>query len=195
MQSTSQAACVVGFDLDGVIIDHTQNKIRFAARYGIALTPEQTHAEVMGTHFPPELYREIKGQLYESSPEALEAPLMEGAFNTLAAVREAGIPYFLVSLQKNPMHATHLIEERGLWGTCFTPENTFFASNAAEKNAYAQALGVTHFFDDEPNILEIMESVPNRVLYDPRDLFPEPKPYVRVSRWDEIADILGVVLR
>ena len=195
MDATSHAPRIVGFDLDGVIIDHTQNKIRFAARYGVALTPEQTHSEVMGTHFPPELYREIKGQLYESSPEALEAPLMEGAYNTLAAVREAGIPYYLVSLQKNPMHATHLIEERGLWGPYFTPENTFFAPNAEGKNAYAKALGVTHFFDDEPNILEIMGSVPHRVLYDPRNLFPEPKAYARVSRWDEIADILGVALR
>ncbi len=195
MQASDELGCVVGFDLDGVIIDHTQNKIRFAARYGVVLTSEQTHSEVMGSYFPPELYREIKGQLYESSPEALEAPLMEGAFNTLAAVREAGIPYFLVSLQKNPMHATHLLEERGLWGTCFTPENTFFAGNAEGKHHHAKALGVTHFFDDEPNILQIMESVPHRVLYDPRGLFLEPKPYVRVSRWDEIADILGVALR
>ncbi len=30
---------IVGFDLDGVIIDHTQNKMRIAARYGIMLTP------------------------------------------------------------------------------------------------------------------------------------------------------------
>lgn len=30
---------IVGFDLDGVIIDHTQNKMRIVARFGIMLTP------------------------------------------------------------------------------------------------------------------------------------------------------------
>lgn len=183
---------IIGFDLDGVIIDHTGNKIMIASRYGITLTPGETHAEHMSTHFSPEVYKEIKAQLYNSTPEAIAAPLMEGAFATLAKLREEGIPYFLISLQKNPMHALHLIEERGLWGTCFTPENTFFANNREEKYAIAESLGVTHFIDDEPNVLQIMTRIPHRMLFDMRELFPEESGYCHVHNWTEVAEYLGI---
>ena len=183
---------VVGFDLDGVIIDHTQNKIMIASRYGIMLTPGETHAEHMGERFSPEMYREIKSQLYNSNHEALSAPLMEGAFSTLATLREHGIQYFLVSLQKDPMHALHLIEERGLWGTYFTTENTFFAHDKEEKHAIAVSIGVSHFIDDEPNILEVMTTIDNRVLFDTRDLFSEKTQYQRVKDWSELGRVLGI---
>lgn len=183
---------VVGFDLDGVIIDHTQNKIMIASRYGIALTPGETHAEHMSEHFTPEMYRDIKSQLYNSTPEALEAPLMEGAFSTLAKLREQGIQYFLVSLQKDPMHALHLMEERGLWGTYFTPENTFFAHDKEEKHAIATTIGVSHFVDDEPNVLDIMTLIPNRILFDARKLFPDKAEYPHVQSWEELRKILGI---
>src|SRR4051812_20850178 len=111
---------VIGFDLDGVIFDHTQNKMRIAARYGYRLIPEETHAEIMGSLFSPDIYREIKAQLYDDVDDSHASPLMEGAFSALAMLREQGIPYFLVSLQKNPMHALHLLELHGLWGEYFT---------------------------------------------------------------------------
>jgi phosphoglycolate phosphatase-like HAD superfamily hydrolase len=193
---TTTPNIVVGFDLDGVIIDHTQNKMQIALRYGIQLTPAATHAEHMGAHFTPEMYREIKTQLYDShdsTDEALAAPLMQGAFDALATLKERGIPYFLVSLQKNPMHAAHLLEQRGLWGTYFTPENTFFAKNAEEKYAIAMRLGVTHFVDDEPNVLDIMHAIPERILFDARSLFPEKTAYLHVQNWGEAIAALGVL--
>lgn len=195
MTISHEEGIILGFDLDGVIIDHTQNKMLIASRYGIELSPKDTHAEHMGTHFTPELYRVIKSQLYDSTALALEAPLMAGAFATLAKLREQGIPYFLVSLQKNPMHAAHLLEERGLWGTYFTPENTLFARNADEKHALAAQIGVTHFIDDEPNILDVMISIPNRILFDARGLFPEKTDYCHVESWSELAETLGMANR
>lgn len=183
---------VVGCDLDGVIIDHTQNKIRFAGRHGITLTPAQTHAEMMSWYVAPQTYKDIKGQIYEHSPEALEAPLMEGAFDALAHLKEREVKFYLISLQKKPMHALHLIEERGLWGTYFTPENTFFASDKKEKHAIAKQLGVTHFIDDEPNVLDIMEDIPTRVLFDTRSLFPREKDFLHAKNWQEVIEHLGV---
>ncbi len=190
---TPNSNIVVGFDLDGVIIDHTQNKIQIALRYGIHLTPAATHAEHMGEHFTPEMYREIKSQLYDSTDEALAAPLMQGAFDALATLKERGIPYFLVSLQKNPMHASHLLEKRGLWGTYFTPENTFFAANKEEKYAIATRLSVTHFIDDEPNVLDIMLKIPHRILFDTRSLFPEKHDYAHAKSWGDVLSALDVL--
>ena len=183
---------VVGVDLDGVIIDHTQNKIRFAKRYGIDLTPERTHAEFMEWYVDPERYKEIKGQIYEHSPEALEAPLMEGAFDALARMKERGVTVYLISLQKNPMHALHLIEERGLWGKYFTPENTYFAGDKEEKHHIALSLGVTHFVDDEPNVLDIMEHIPKRILFDNRSLFGRETDFLRARNWNDVLELLEI---
>jgi phosphoglycolate phosphatase-like HAD superfamily hydrolase len=191
MHTSTDNFCI-GFDLDGVIVDHTQNKMLIASRYGITLSPEETHAERMSAHFTPEMYREIKMQLYDSTDEALDAPLMHGAYGAIAKLHEHHVPYFLVSLQKNPMHAAHLLERRGLWGKYFTPENTFFAKNPEEKYALASRLGVTHFIDDEPSILDIMHDIPHRILFDARELFPEKHAYQHAQSWSDLAQILGV---
>ncbi len=192
MEHSQKDNLVIGFDLDGVIFDHTQNKIRIASQYGYKLTPEDTHAELMGGLFPPEIYHEIKSALYDEADGNNAAPLMSGAFAGLATLKEKGIPYFLVSLQKNPMHAMHLIELHGLWGEYFTPENTYFVRNGDEKHQIARGLNVTHFIDDEPNILEVMTTIKNRVLFDTRDLFSEKTEYKRVKSWSELGQVLGI---
>lgn len=190
---TSQADnFIVGFDLDGVIIDHTQNKMRIAARYGIALSPFDTHSERMAGLFPPEIYREIQEQMYDDTDEALSAPLMEGAFAALASLREHEIPYFLISRRKKPIHALHLLERRGLWGEYFTPENTFFVEQMGDKDVVARKLGVTHFIDDESRVLRLMPSVSHRVLFDVRDLFSDTAEFARVKNWSELSYVLGI---
>ena len=180
---------VVGFDLDGVIIDHTQNKMRIAARYGTTLRPEDTHSECMAALFSPEIYREIQKQMYDDTDEALSAPLMEGAFGALASLREHEIPYYLISRRKTPINALNLIERRGLWGEYFTPENTFFVENMEDKDPVAKKLGVTHFIDDERRVLRLMPSVPHRILFDVRNFFPDNDEFVRVKNWSELSYI------
>lgn len=183
---------VVGFDLDGVVVDHTQNKMRIAARYGITLAPEDTHSERMGELVPPEIYREIQKQMYDDTDEALSAPLMEGAFSALASLREHEIPYYLISRRKLPISALHLIERRGLWGEYFTAENTFFVEHMEDKNPVAEKLGVTHFIDDERRVLRLMPSVPHRILFDVRDFFANETEFVRVKNWNELSEVLGI---
>lgn len=183
---------VVGFDLDGVIIDHTQNKIIIAARYGVLLSPEETHSERMVELFPRSVYREIQEQMYDDTDEALSAPLMEGAYSGLAKLREQHIPYFLISRRKKPIHAIHLLERRELWGEYFTPENTFFVEKPEEKDVVARKLGVTHFIDDESRVLQVMPSVSTRILFDARSLFHETDQYTHIKSWSDLATLLGV---
>jgi phosphoglycolate phosphatase-like HAD superfamily hydrolase len=183
---------IVGFDLDGVIIDHTQNKLTFAHRVGVDLQPSQTHAEVMGQYMTPDQYSELKWQIYDHSPEALEAPLMEGAYYALKRLKEADVPIVLVSLQKNPMHAVDLLDRHGLWGSIFTADNTFFAKDKEEKHRIARALLVTHFVDDEPGVLDSMVSIPERILFDTRALFPHHPGVTVVSGWDSLLRALSV---
>jgi len=190
--TSQEETIVVGFDLDGVIIDHTQNKMRIAARYGVLLTPEETHSERMRTLFEHGVYREIQEQMYDDTDEALSAPLMEGAFGGLASLREHGVPYFLISRRKKPIHALHLLERRGLWGEYFTPENTFFVENMEDKDPVAAQLGVTHFIDDETRVLRLMPSVQNRVLFDTRNLFEATTDFTPVKNWSDLGYLLGI---
>jgi len=183
---------IIGFDLDGVVIDHTQNKITIAARYGFTLRPEETSTEVLEKIIPPEIHQEIREQIYDDTDEALSAPLMEGAFNGLAFLRERQIPYFLISRRKKPIHALHLIERRGLWGEYFTPENTFFVDAMKDKDAVAKRLGITHYIDDETRVLELMPSVPHRFVFDSRSLSTEKGGYPCVHNWSEVANVLGI---
>lgn len=181
----------IGFDLDGVIIDHTANKLYLAERYGVHLSPEETHAEHMGKRFPPDVFAEIRNALYNETPEALAAPLVEGAFHGLSRLRNAGIPFALISLRQNPLAAEHLLERRGLWGNLFVPENVYFVRGAREKYEVAASLGLTHFVDDEPNILEIMPTIPHRVLFDLHDQFSDRNEFLRARHWEELVNILA----
>lgn len=90
------------------------------------------------------------------------------------------------------MHAMHLIELHGLWGEYFTPENTYFVKNADEKHQAANALHVTNFIDDEPNILEVMTTIDDGVLFDTRDLFSEKTEYQMDKDWSELGNVLGI---
>lgn len=183
---------IVGFDLDGVIIDHTQNKIKIAARYGITLLLEDTSPARMWKIIPPELNQEMRNQMYDDTDEALSAPLMEGAYSGLAKLREEGVPYFLVSRRKKPLHAIHLLERRELWGKYFTPENTFFVDEPSEKDIVARKLGLTHFIDDEIQVLDVLGSVQHRILFDARNLCSEKKEYQCVENWNELAVLFGI---
>lgn len=182
----------IGLDLDGVIIDHTQNKIMLAARYGVTLDPKDTVSEHMSLHFTPEVYEEIQQQLYDDTEEAFAAPLMEGAYAGLASIRELGLPYFLISRRKNPIFALQLLENRGLWGEYFAPENTFFVETMEDKDIVARRLGVTHYVDDEPRVLSVMPSVLERIHFDSRNAYTEPTEFTHVTNWAQLADILGI---
>jgi hypothetical protein len=183
----------LGFDLDGVIIDHTANKLMLAQRYGVLLTPEQSHAEHMSTYFTPEVFAEIREALYNEAPPALTAPLVQGAFRGLAVLRGAGVPYALISLRRDPIAAKRLLELRGLWGELFSDENVIFVRSGQEKYAAAQSLGVTHFTDDEPNILDIMSTIPHRILFDIHDQFSNRDDLTRVRNWEELtARVLAI---
>lgn len=186
---------IIGLDLDGVIIDHTQNKIKIAARYGITLDLLDTSPARMWKIIPPEFNQEMRNQMYDDTDEALSAPLMEGAYSGLARLKEQGIPYFLISRRKKPLHAIHLLERRELWGKYFTPENTFFVDEPEEKDIVASKLGLTHFVDDETRVLDVMAGVEHRVLFDARNLCSEKKEYHCVENWSELAELLGVANR
>lgn len=176
--------------MDGVIIDHTANKIALARSFGITLAPSETHSEILPTLMQHDDYIALQNHLYGGSDLALSAPLFDGALETLSYMRDARMPFVLITRRRNPEHAIALLNERGLWGEIFTEKNTFFVDEPEEKNVVGLREGVTHFFDDERRVLRVMQDIPERFLVDTHRLFDDESQFPRVFDWGMVRDEL-----
>src|SRR3989344_3296226 len=144
----------IGFDLDGVLIDHTKIKIFLAAKKNIKLNPKQTQSEIIKALVPASVLKKIQYELYDHPKTSILSPLMPGVKTILNKLKKKNIKFALISRRKNQESAIRLMKLRGLWPNFFTKENSFFVTKAEEKNTQAKLLGVTHFIDDEKNILD-----------------------------------------
>lgn len=179
---------IIGLDLDGVIIDHSEQKLRLAAEFGISLSPEQTHSDIFKRLIPRDVLRQIEQLLY-NHPEAHKlSPLMEGAKDGLEKIKNIA-PYFLISRRKIKEAAADALRFHGLWPDFFNEKNAFFVIHPEEKNIKARELGITHYIDDQQTILEYLSAVPNKFLFDKFDIFPDTAS-IRVKSWNELIDKL-----
>ena len=181
----------IGFDMDGVLIDHTGAKILVAEKFGIALAPEQTPSDVMRKMIPRDILHEIQWLLYDDKKYALRSPIMRGARPALKEIIAKDIPIFLISRRKNQAVAVELLQKHGLWPVFFDEKNTFFVDEPEDKNSRAIELGITHYLDDEHRVLEKLTNVPNRFLFDKHRIYPDTDLYRRVLSWQEfLSDVI-----
>lgn len=180
---------IIGFDMDGVILDHTQNKIRSAKKLGFSITKEQTPSEIIRTIIPQSVYEEFKAYLYNDPTSSLKQRLMPGVKNVLNFITKNNNPYFLISKQKNHKMAVKILKYHALWPKYFNKKNAFFVNGPEAKDTKAVKLGITHYFDDEPRVLEKLVSVKNRFLFDHLNVFKNSG-YARVKSWKEIAKLI-----
>lgn len=188
-KTIQEKRCVVGFDMDGVIIDHAPNKIALAKRYGITLALTNTHSERLPLIIARDAYKDFQKELYGTSDFALSAEVMVGAEATLRWLRNRGIPFMLISRRKKPENAIALLTRRGLWGTYFSDKNAFFVATPEEKNVVAVREGVTHFIDDERKVLAAMPDIRTRFLFDSFRQFEDEKEFERVFDWEMVQKI------
>lgn len=176
----------IGFDLDGVLIDHTRVKVDLAAQQGITVPLKRTNTAFLRNYFPSEKdYRAYQAMLYEDPVVSLRSALMPGALETLRGLTEAGIRFTLVSRRREPRWAKKVLEHHGLRPRFFDDENTYFVQKPEEKNHVALRTGITHYIDDEPRVLRCLLDVPNRFLLDPYGAFPASDDYAIVRSHPE----------
>lgn len=176
---------IIGFDLDGVIIDHTENRLKLAKKFGFDLDPPQSHPEVIGNLIPEKALEELKNQLYHDPSIALSAPLMPGAMEVLEKFQSEDRPIFLISRRKKSGMAVRLLEQHGIWPKYFNETNTFFVSRPEDKNVKAMELGITHYIDDELKVLQKLAYVQNRFLFDQFKIQEESDLYRKIASWGE----------
>jgi phosphoglycolate phosphatase-like HAD superfamily hydrolase len=189
MKKEQENKKVIGFDMDGVILDHTQNKIRSAKKLGFSIKKEQTPSEIIRTIIPQSVYEEFKAYMYNDPTGSLKPRLMSGVKNTLNCIAKKNTPYFLISKQKNHRVALNILKHHALWPKYFNNKNTFFVDGSEAKDTKAVELGITHYFDDESRVLEKLVSVKNKFLFDHLDVFKN-SPYRRIKSWKEITKLV-----
>lgn len=175
----------IGFDLDGVLIDHAQTKVELAAEYGVNIMPVQTNAAVLRTLMQPDDYEELRSRLYNDPATLAASPLMHGATDALQSLQKAGIRFSLISRRKDTEMAFNLLEHHGLRPTFLKDENTFFVREDKDKENVARTIGITHYIDDKTKVLDVVTSVPNRYLMDPHGALEESGDYVIVRSHPE----------
>lgn len=177
---------VIGFDMDGVIIDHTDHKLKLLREKGFNLTKEETPSDILREYIPRDILREIQRSLYNDPSRVSEAVLMPGAKEGLRAVRDSGIPYFFISRRRTPEIAKEILTAHGIWPEFFNDTNAFFVEEVEHKNDVAKNLGITIYIDDETRVLDKLVSVENRVLFDPFGVSPDSLLWKTLRSWEDI---------
>lgn len=182
---------IIGLDLDGVILDHSMSKISIAKKLGFTINKFQTPSEIISKLLPLPVYQEFKYYLYDDPKTALSSSLIPGVGILLNKIKKLNTPIFIISRRKNNFHIPiKLLKSHNLWPEFFNEKNVFFVLNPEDKNIKAKKLNITHFVDDEPEILAKIVDVKNKYLFDPLDVFKDST-YNRIKSLKEFSRILG----
>jgi len=180
---------VMGFDMDGVIIDHSRQKILLAKKAGFNIKRTQTPSELMNSLIPLPQYRELLNLLYNHPEIGLASPLMPEVKQSLSTIQKKNIPLFLISRRKNGTIAVKLLVKHGLWPKYFNESNTHFVKEVNDKETTAKKLGITHYIDDEQKVLNALISVKNKFLFDALGVFKNSG-HARVESWRDITHLI-----
>ena len=177
----------IGLDFDGVIIDHTEAKIKKARELGYFLKPEQTHGSVMMNFVPQNDRRIIQEYIYgvatiNASPmkDALKIikKLAKKYILTIISRREGDSQKYAIKWLKNQNIFNHILKE------C-----VFFASYDEEKNIIAKINKVSFFVDDRIKFLEIMPDVSHKIVFDQFNIV-DSKEFYKIKKWQELPAII-----
>lgn len=183
---TIRRKILVGLDLDGVILDHTSHKIMLAEQFGFSIKPNDTPSDIMKNKIEENSYEALQRILYEDAKLARHVPLVFGAKAGLHYLKSIGLPYVLISRRRLPDTAFLSLKCHNLWPEYFDSTNSFFVAEKKDKNSKANAVGVTHFVDDEPSVIAELTSVPQKFLFDPLRVYLEaPTGSEHVYSWEE----------
>ncbi len=175
--------------MDGVVLDHTENKLLLAKKFNLNIKKEETPSDLIKNLMPLPVYRKFQIDLNDNPKFSYLCVPMPGFKPVLEKIIESKTPYFLVSRRKKPIMAVKILKHHGLWPKYFNKENSFFVLTPEDKNTKAKELGITHYFDDQETILNKLVDVKNKFLFDSIDVFKN-SPYRRIKSWKEIAKLI-----
>lgn len=183
----------IGLDLDGVIIDHTLNKISLAKQRGYFLNPNQTSSEVMEKIVPLEVKRFIQKSVY--GRVGLSSKQMKNSKKVLKKITETfSVPYIIS--RRGITYNQRKFAMCWLKNNCFFPpllsDQIIFVDSDVKKNDMCKKLNINIYLDDKIKVLNNLPSVKCRVLFDPYGhYYKSPPSNIKVVKtWQEFYDCL-----
>lgn len=182
---------VIGFDLDGVIIDHTKNKIKKAKELGYIVKAQETPSEKLKKLIPLQDYRVIQKFIYIKGTPTAES--MKGA---LQAIKSLSENYHIVIISRRAKEmqkvAWEWLKKHG-FSNYIKRKDIYFADSDSDKNIVAKRLKVHVYMDDKLGVLDLLNSVPNKILFDPHNCFRiKDKEIKKVESWQKIPPALSL---
>ena len=147
------------------------------------------------------LFTTLQGEIYGS--RIFEASPAKGMYETLKKANNDGIELFIISHKtKTPyqgpkynLHdaASNWLEKNLFFektGINIPRENVFFEVTKEKKIKRIESLGCTHFIDDLPEILDMVNSKIKKILYNPKLNYLKKNDYINMTNWFEFSKII-----
>jgi len=183
---------VIGFDLDGVIIDHTKNKIKKLRELGYNIRAEETSLEKLKSLISLDDYRIVQKFIYnEVTPIA--SP-MRGAIKTISNLNK---DYSLAIISRRRPETRNIaldwLKEHGFLK--FFKDNIYFVDSDDKKDTVARKLRIDAYIDDKLKVLKLLKNVPNKILFDPFDCFTVNEEDIKkIKNWQSLPTSLAYLL-
>jgi len=157
---------IIGFDLDGVIIDNSQNKINFAKKLGFKIKKEDTPSFRLKNKIDKKLYPRLQNYIYTKGTK--ESQPAKNVKKALGLLKKKGVKFYIISRRQPGLSR----KEAKKWlkdhlAEFFNKDNIFFVKSDKEKEKIAKKLNVKIFLDDNISVLRHLESVPYKFLFLP----------------------------
>ena len=143
----------------------------------------------------------LQGEVYGSRIN--EATQADGMFDALKQVKAVGIDLFIISHKtkspyEGPKYDLHNAAlawlEKNLFfeksGINLLRENVYFEVSKEDKIKRIETLGCTHFIDDLPEILDMINSKIKRILYNPIDNNICKKDFINMNNWSNLKQLI-----
>ncbi len=160
---------IIGLDLDGVIIDHTENKIKKAKELGYDIKPEETPSEKLKKLISPEDYQIIRKFIYSKGTPTAEP--MKGALQAIKFLSK-NYQFIIISRRDENLQKTALewLKKHGFLNY-IKRKDIYFVDKDSDKNIVAKRLKACTYIDDKLGILELLKDVSIKILFDPYNCF------------------------
>lgn len=180
---------IIGFDFDDVIIDHTKARIKkvrelgYKINFGRAIANRLRLSEIVKRGD----YKIIQQYIYGKA--TLKAPPVKDA---IKIINKLAKNYKLIIISRREPNFQNLairwLEQHRLLKN-IPRQSIFFSENDAGKNIIAEKIGVFLFLDDKTEVLDAMENVPHKILFDQFGTVKNFK-FGKIKKWREFPAIV-----
>lgn len=194
---------LLGLDFDNTIVSYDKLFHKLAVEKGLIDQTMPKNKRVIRDFLRREGkdhdFSLLQGEAY--GPRILDSEKADGVFKALKKITDNGIKMVIISHKTmlpyfGPKYDLHAAARKWLKYNSFTTEEglgikseqVYFEPTKKEKVKRIESLGCTHYIDDLPEILEMINPRINRILYrEGIDHGEEDKEYTVLKKWSELS--------